>query len=334
MRRLVLGASLLAALTLVAVVEAAPPPSATPAGCGGVERVPPTHWHRAYRAPLAIGDSTMLLAMPALSREGFSVNAHGCRQYPEALSLLNGLRRAHELPRVIVIALGANGEIRDSDIAQALQILGADRLLVLVTPRELGGGAGSDAQLVRAEARRHPQRVRVLDWVAYSVGHPGWFEPDGLHLSPSGSAALARFLGRAVPLDSPPRPSPTPKCPVPTAGPQAPLTGVSLLPPGGVLQARLPSSRLAVTLLNANPFAVAGVARLREATPGGPTIAASCVSAPPGARARVSLTLSAGALADLELRQHYWVRLELVLAAAQGLSSTVTTTYLLKSSLH
>jgi hypothetical protein len=72
----------------------------------------------------------------------------------------------------------------------------------------------------------------------------------------------------------------------------------------------------------------------REATPGGPTITASCVSAPPGARARVSLTLSAGALADLELRQHYCVRLELVLAAAQGLSSTVTTTYLLKSSLH
>jgi hypothetical protein len=291
------------------------------------------HWHRAYRAPLAIGDSTMLLALPDLSREGFSVNAHGCRQYPEAVSLLNGLHHAHELPRVTVIALGANGEIANSDITHALQILGAGRLLVLVTPRELGGGAGSDAQLVRAEARRHPQRVRVLDWVAYSVGHPGWFEPDGLHLSPSGSAVLAHFLGRVVPLDSPPGPAPTPKCPVPTEGPQTPLTGVSILPPAGVLQVRSPSTRLAVTLLNANPFAVAGVARLREATSDGPTIAASCVSVPSGARAKVSLRLGAGALADLEVRQHYWVRLELALTAAQGAKGAVTSTYLLKSSL-
>jgi len=275
----------------------------------------------------------MLLAMAALSREGFSVDAHGCRQYPEALSLLKGLRHARELPRVVVIALGANGEITDSDIVQALQILGVKRLLVLVTPRELGGGAGSDAQLVRAEGRRHPERVRILDWVAYSAGHPGWFEPDGLHLSPSGSAAQARFLNRVAPLDAPPRPAPTPRCPLPpTEAPPVPLVGVSLLPPGGVLQPLISPSRPAVTLFNANPFVVAGVAHLREAT-GGSQIAATCVSAPPSAHAKVSLTLGARVLADLEVRQHYSVRLELVLAAAQGAKGTVARTYLLKSSV-
>lgn len=332
--RVVLGASLLLTLVTSVVATAFAGPRADGAGCGGVETVGPAHWHRVYRAPLAIGDSTMLLAMPALSREGFSVDAHGCRQYPEALSLLKGLRHARELPRVVVIALGANGEITDSDIVQALQILGARRLLVLVTPRELGGGAGSDAQLVRAEGRRHPQRVRILDWVAYSAGHPSWFEPDGLHLSPSGSAAQARLLDRVVPLDAPPRPEPSPRCPLPpNEGPPVPLTGVSLLPPGGVLQPLISPSRPAVTLFNANPFAVAGVARLREATAGSLAIAATCVSAPPDAHTKVSLTLGARALADLEVRQHYSVRLELVLAAAQGAKGTVVRTYLLKSSL-
>ena len=36
------------------------------------------------------------------------------------------------------------------------------RLLVLVTPRELGGGSGSDAATVRDEARRHRGRIRLL----------------------------------------------------------------------------------------------------------------------------------------------------------------------------
>jgi hypothetical protein len=331
MRRLAACAALALALATAVVANAAVPLSATQAGCGGVEQAGPAHWHRRYRAPLAIGDSTMLLSLPDLSREGFTANAHGCRQYPEALSLLSALRHEHELPSLVVVALGANGQIRDSDVEQALQILGRDRLLVLVTPRELGGGSGSDAQLVRAEGRRHPERVGVLDWVAYSVGHPDWFEPDGLHLTLAGAASFARLLGRVLPLAAPPKPPPTPKCPGPTPGPQTPLMGIELLAPGAVLDAHPPSRRLHLTLVNANAFAVAGVARLREAGAAGTTIATSCVSAPPSRRASFTLTLDARALADLELRQRYRVRLVLVLTAPQGFSGTVAATYLLRA---
>jgi hypothetical protein len=315
---------------LLTAVAAGGPPPATSAGCGGVVSTGARNWYHAYRPPLAIGDSTMLLALPALARKGFSVNAHGCRQYPEALALLSSLRHAHELPRVVVIALGSNGEIRDGDVSRALEILGANRVLALVTPRELGGGAGADAQLVRAEARRHPTRVRVLDWVNYSAGHPDWLEPDGLHVSPAGSAAQVRLLARVLPLDAAPRSVASPSCPVPAPGAQMPRTGVGLAPPGGVLDVHRSASRLKLTLINSNAVPISGLARLREALPDAPTIAARCFSAAGQARTTLLLTLPLRALAELDLRGQYRVRLELVLGAAQGPSETLTSTYLLK----
>jgi hypothetical protein len=228
----------------------------------------------------------------------------------------------------VVIALGANGAVSHGDVTGALEILGHERLLVLVTPRELGGGSGSDAQLIRAEGRRHPERVRVLDWVAYSAGHPDWFEPDGLHVSPRGSAAQTRLLASVLPLDAPPRSVPSPHCPA--AGPVAPLTGVAFDPSGGVLDVRLHPPRVKLTLTNTAPLVLDELVRVRESLPGGLTIAARCVSAAAQSRTAVLLTLSARALAELELRSRYRVRVELVPSAAQGSMWLLTATYLLK----
>jgi hypothetical protein len=170
--------------------------------CGGVQSAMPRH--RGHeRPPLAIGDSTMLLALPALAREGFEVNAHGCRQYEEALALLARRARARTLPHLVVVALGADGSVTGEDARRTLGVLGPDRVLVLVTPRELGGGSGADAQAVRRAAFSHRDRVGVLDWVAHAAGHGDWFQPDGLHLTDSGASAFAAFLGRALPLAAP-----------------------------------------------------------------------------------------------------------------------------------
>lgn len=174
------------------------------AGCGGVQTAQPTSHRGPGPPPLAIGDSTMLLALPDLAHEGFAVNAHGCREYDEALALLRQLRDTHQLPHLVVVALGADGSVTPSDVEQTLSILGREHVLVLVTPRELGGGSGSDAETVRREGRLHPQTVRVLDWVAYAQGHGGdWFQPDGLHLTFTGAAVFAHFLRQALAFDVP-----------------------------------------------------------------------------------------------------------------------------------
>jgi hypothetical protein len=186
------------ATALVALVTMVAAPVAT-AGCGGVEVATPKH-KIAPRPPLAIGDSSMLLALPALARVGYKVNARGCRQFAEGLRVLRQARRAHQLPHLVVLALGADASVTGSQIDQAKKILGPKRKLGLVTPREEGGGESNDAQVIRNAGQRDPRRVKVLDWVHYSAGHSSWFQPDGLHLTFSGAKAFARLLKKLIPL--------------------------------------------------------------------------------------------------------------------------------------
>jgi len=170
------------------------------AGCGGIQYMRATHRRTRTPPPLAVGDSTMLLALPSLASRGLEVNARGCRDFADGLKVLAYRRRHHWLPPVVVMALGADASITIRQIGRALRILGRRRTLVLVTPRELGGWAGSDAAAVRRAAERHPRHVVVLDWVRLSHGHREWFQPDGLHLTFSGARAFARLLAQAVPL--------------------------------------------------------------------------------------------------------------------------------------
>ncbi len=159
------------------------------------------------RAPLAVGDSVMLGAADRLAHAGFEVDARGCRQMGQGLDVLQQRRAAGTLSRVVIVALGTNWTITRADVRRALAILGRRRLLVLVTPRELGGGSGSDAQVVRAAGRRHPRRIRVADWVRVSAGHSSWFAGDGIHLDQGGIDGMVRMLKpflRAKPPERPP----------------------------------------------------------------------------------------------------------------------------------
>jgi hypothetical protein len=147
--------------------------------------------------PLAVGDSVMLGALPNLARAGFEVDARVCRQMREGVDLLSSRRRARTLPRVVVIALGANWTVATADIRRALRIAGPGRVLGLVTPREPRGPGSGDAARIRAAGRRWPARVRVLDWVRASSGHASWLAGDGLHLGRAGARAFTRLLSRA-----------------------------------------------------------------------------------------------------------------------------------------
>lgn len=187
-----------AAAVAVAFAGLAPPARAA---CGGVvHRAPAGRQSPAHRPPLAIGDSTMLLAVRPLARIGFEANARGCRQWDEGLALLARLRRRHRLAKVVLVHLGANAGVRMPSIVRALHILGPRRILILVTPRP-----GRDARVIRAAGRRWPRRVRVLDWVRDHAGHPGWFSGDGLHLSDAGVRAFVGFCRPFLALSRPRR---------------------------------------------------------------------------------------------------------------------------------
>src|SRR3954447_23135201 len=94
-------AILLAALAFATI-------AATASGdCGGVVASYPHGWHRTYRPPLVIGDSTMLFAVPYLAKERMQANARGCRQWREGMDLIRRRKRSHSLPHLVVMALGA-----------------------------------------------------------------------------------------------------------------------------------------------------------------------------------------------------------------------------------
>lgn len=196
---------------LAAAVALAVPSAAS--ACGASQQHGPVANDRPGPAPLAVGDSVMLGAVPQLRRAGFEVNARGCRQMSEGLELLASRRAS--LPDVVVVALGYNWTITIEEIRRALMILGRGRVLGMVTPR---GEYASARAAIRAAGRRWPARLHVLRWAGRSAGKPWTW--DGLHLTPAGARGFARLLGNAFEWPLPgaePKPEqPKPKEPQPT----------------------------------------------------------------------------------------------------------------------
>lgn len=192
----VVGAALLASVAAGS--------SAAPAAACDVKQAAraPKDPARVVRAPLIVGDSTMLLATPYLVARGIEADARGCRQLGKGVDLLAARRRAGTLPDVAVLALGANGAIDSAQISRALRVIGSSRILGLVTPARAGSGS---VGAMRRAARRDPDRVVLIDWMRFSRGRGGVFAGDGLHVSDRGARLFARFVRRRLEPFFPPR---------------------------------------------------------------------------------------------------------------------------------
>jgi hypothetical protein len=161
------------------------------------------------RAPLAIGDSTMLLPIPNLAAVGYSVNARGCRGFREAINIARKLKAKRHLPHLVLINAYGNGGVSPTLIQDALSVLGRSRVLGLVSEynADTGHPPAPDTDMLFKAARQYPRRIFVLDWVKYSRSHhaaepkPGaWFLPDLYHPNYTGADAYAQFLATALPL--------------------------------------------------------------------------------------------------------------------------------------
>ena len=158
--------------------------------------------------PIAIGDSTMLLPIPDLTRVGFDVNAKGCRGFKQSVWVARDLRNRDELPKLILINAYGNGGVNDDLIKFALKVIGPKRTLVLVTAYDADTGhpPAPDTDVLVKAAREHPDQIKLLDWVNYSLPHhradpaPGaWFLPDLFHPNFAGAHAYGNFLAQVLP---------------------------------------------------------------------------------------------------------------------------------------
>jgi hypothetical protein len=185
--RLAIGVACVLAIVALA-------PWAASAGCGKTQRFAATGDAGIGAAPLAIGDSVLLGAAEEASAAGYDVDVRGCRQISEGLDVLRKRARGGALPRVVTIALGSNASIAVADVRAALRIVGPNRILGLVTPREIRGTPLDDAATLRAAARRWPARIELVDWVAETKRRRGLTYSDGIHLTPAGQSAMAELL--------------------------------------------------------------------------------------------------------------------------------------------
>ena len=174
------------------------------AGCGGTQIRHTPHKQNRGRAPLVIGDSVLLGAMKETTASGFDLNTRGCRQWGEGMHVVRGYKRAGHLPHLVVMELGTDWTVSVRQIRAAMALLGPERVLGLMTPREVGGYGGADAANMRRVAKRFPKRTVLLDWVTHTRGRGGWFQPDGIHLTYAGAAAFGEFLRTALPYADPP----------------------------------------------------------------------------------------------------------------------------------
>ena len=145
--------AILGPLALLAALAVAAPAAATPAraaACGSAKHYMPSATPPLSPPPLAIGDSIMMGAVEPLRRRGFELDVRGCRQMSEGLRVLGARARAGSLPKQVAIGLGTNWTVTLGQIRRALRTVGRERVLGLVTPREVGGAASTDQEAIRA----------------------------------------------------------------------------------------------------------------------------------------------------------------------------------------
>jgi peptidoglycan/LPS O-acetylase OafA/YrhL len=149
-------------------------------------------------AKLALGDSVMLGAAPQLQDQGFAVDAVEGRAFVNGLDVVQKLQQQGRLGGVVVVHLGTNGPIAESDMTAMMEALaGVPQVLLLTTDVDRDYTAGNNT-LIYNTAAQYPN-VSLLDWAGLDGSCPGnCFYKDGYHLRPDGQVYYAQLIAEAL----------------------------------------------------------------------------------------------------------------------------------------
>jgi hypothetical protein len=111
------------------------------------------------------------------------------------LQLVSSLGRS--LGPDVVVAVGYNDYelVYPNDVLQVLKALrsaGVQHVLWLTLRATRHSYVDMNDTL--REIAATDSQVTLVDWNAYSRGHPAWFDADGLHLTPAGGEAMATLV--------------------------------------------------------------------------------------------------------------------------------------------
>jgi len=205
--------------TAVAPASTAAPTTTTPAPVESVQpAAAPPLTEAVLPAPppgtvavTAVGDSVMLSAAGPLKAQlggSSAIDAKVSRQFREGIAIVADVGRQDRLAPVVLIHLGTNGPPTPAEV-DAMVGAAAGKRVLLVTVRLKRAWMGESNQVLTAAPERHPN-VTLVDWFAYSEGHPDWFLSDGTHLTARGAEAYTALIGSALAATSAPPPATTP----------------------------------------------------------------------------------------------------------------------------
>ena len=140
----------------------------------------------------AVGDSVMLDYQSPLQTDipGINVDAAVSRQWSDGVQILQELKASGLLGAEVVVGLGTNGPITDSDFDAMMQVLsGASRVVFVNFHVDRDWQDPNNAVLANGAAR-YPN-VFVADWATLAAQNPQWFGSDGTHLAIDGPGATA-----------------------------------------------------------------------------------------------------------------------------------------------
>lgn len=136
---------------------------------------------------VAIGDSVMQGAAEELEAAGFFVDAEESRAFVRGVDIVQFLADNDQLPDELVVHLGTNGQIRESEMTQMLDLAASVPKVLLVqndVPRDYE--ADNNALMVNAASAR--PNVEVLYWDGLAAQCPGdCIYQDGYHLKTPGA---------------------------------------------------------------------------------------------------------------------------------------------------
>lgn len=146
-----------------------------------------------------IGDSVGIGVEPYLKKyfPALDNNSKVSRQFYEAKGIVQTIIQGNKLAPTVIIELGTNGTVKESDMRALIDLIGSDRKIVFVNcsvPRSWCEGDNKTIAKVTAD---YPNTA-IADWYSISVDHSGYFVSDHVHPSKSGAAALAKVIADAV----------------------------------------------------------------------------------------------------------------------------------------
>ncbi|MFF4602664.1 acyltransferase family protein [Streptomyces sp. NPDC001339] len=149
----------------------------------------------------AIGDSVMVAAAPALKQKfpGIAIDAKVSRQLSAASKEIDAIKQKGPLGDAVVIGLGTNGVGGAKDLQSAIDAIGSDKRIVLVTvhaPKQ--GWQDKVNQAVKDVAAKNSSHVAVADWDQAISGHTDLLASDGIHPGPGGGKIYAHTVAEAL----------------------------------------------------------------------------------------------------------------------------------------